>query len=78
MYVHLCCLNLPLFTYPRFDMNRHTHSFEKMILYRSIYTNISNFNILQTIGPHKKENIVEAHTFEEIYMKTKEHGDSFL
>ncbi len=49
-----------------------------MIFYRSICTNISNLNILKTIGPHKKENRVEAPTFEEIYIKTKEHGDSFL
>jgi len=35
----------------------------------------SNLNILKTIG-HKKENKVEAHTSEEIYIKTKEHGGS--
>jgi hypothetical protein len=41
-----------------------------------ICTNISNLNILKTIGLDKKESRVEADTFEEIYIKTKEHGDS--
>jgi hypothetical protein len=41
------------------------------------FTYISNLNILKTI-PHKKENKVEAHTFEEIYIKTKKHGGSFF
>lgn len=132
MYVHLCCLNLPFFTYPRFDINRHTHSFFSFAILNQvakllincntheyhgatwlqetctrkreeiyckhnkrqhaivkcfkfkwkndilkIYTKISNLNILKTIR-HKKENKVEAHKFEEIYIKTKEHGGSFF
>jgi hypothetical protein len=47
-----------------------------MIFYRFVLIS-QNLNILKTIG-HKKENRVEAHTFEEIYIKTKEHSYSFL
>ncbi len=44
MYVHLCCLNLPLFTYPRFDMNRHTHSFFSFAILNQVAKVLINCN----------------------------------